>query len=75
MTRLIDIDGSQVFVVICWMRHMASIVGVRDSEEGAKTLIQEWINTHPDPEWEKTSGERRNNTWFEPHFINATINK
>ena len=65
--------GREVYVVYCWLRHSVTIVGVADSKKEAKKLRLKFIKEAEDPEWEKTSGERRNNTLIESKFIEGTI--
>jgi hypothetical protein len=71
--RLIDIDGRAVYVVYCWRRFEVTIVGVTDSQKDATRLRKEFIEAADDPEWERVSGERRNNTMIERHFINGGL--
>lgn len=71
--RLIDIDGRETFVVYYWLKNSVTIVGVASSEEEAQKMRKSYIDSHPDPDWEKASGERRNNTLFEKHYINVRI--
>ncbi len=71
--QLTSITGREVFVVICWLRGSVTIAGVANSSDAAEKLHDEFIAGAPDPAWEKTSGERRNNTWVESHFIDGTI--
>jgi len=74
MSKLIDIDGREAYVVIFWgSNSMPTIVGVCDSSLAAATLMGEFIGDAPDPAWEKTSGQRRNNTWIEAHSINSAL--
>lgn len=58
-----------VWVVYCWLRHSVDIVGVAKSECEAVALAEDYINSHPDPDWERSSGERRNNTLIERHVV------
>lgn len=60
-------------MVYCWLRNSVSIVGVADSSDAAEKMRDDFIAAHPDPEWEKVSGERRNNTLIEPKFIGGTL--
>jgi len=73
MMQFAGIIGRQVFVVICWTKHAVTVVGVADDEDYANKLRQKFIDEAPDSKWGKASGERGNNTWVEPHFIQGVI--
>ena len=71
--QLAGIVGREVFIVICWLRGSVTIAGVSDTAEHAETLRLKFIEDAPDKEWEKASGERRNNTWAQSHFIDGVL--
>lgn len=58
---LSDIIGKEVFVVYCWLKNSVTIIGISATKDGAQNLVKEYIDSAPDKEWEKVSGERRNN--------------
>ena len=57
--------GTACWVVYVWLRFQVGIVGVYGSEADATAGRQKFIDDAPDPEWEKASGERKNNTIIE----------
>lgn len=57
--------GTACWVVYVWQRFQVGIVGVYSSEAEAEAGRQQFIDEAEDPEWEKASGSRRNNTLIE----------